>query len=205
MDLLDTLLYTLARIGLMIMLILLGAFVGEILFPGVATFLPYSMIEFKTFITDDTVQSVIAMLIVMVFFLWVFYDDGKRHSAYENWNIVNIFIVLILMLIVYFVPAIFRESFHSEGKAEVFYMIWYYPCSWLSSKQDLGYMTGVLVSEIIMIASAFAAYFAAYKIYVKKHPLLLVPKEERHFARTANDEENEESENDGDVSADYDG
>ncbi len=181
MDLLDTLLYTLARIGLMIMLVLLGAFAGEILFPGIATFLPYSMIEFKNFITDDTVQSVIAMLIVIVFFLWVFYDDGKRHSAYENWNSVNILIVLILMLIIYFVPAIFRESFHSEGKADVFYLIWYYPCSWLSNNQSLTYMTGVLFSELIMIAPAFAAYFSAYKIYVKKHPVLLIPKNERHI------------------------
>jgi len=193
MDLLDTLLYTLARIGLMIMLILLGAFAGEILFPGIATFLPSSMAEFKNFITDDTVQSVIAMFIVIIFFLWVFYDDGKRHSAYENWNIVNIFIVLILMLMIYFVPAIFRESFHSEGKAEVFFLIWYYPCLWLSSKQSLGYMTGVLLAEMIMIASAFAAYFAAYKIYVKKHPVLLVPKEERHIVQT----EDEDNENDG--------
>jgi len=193
MDLLDTLLYTLARIGLMIMLILLGAFAGEILFPGIATFLPSSMAEFKNFITDDTVQSVIAMFIVMIFFLWVFYDDGKRHSAYENWNIVNIFIVLILMLMIYFVPAIFRESFHSEGKAEVFFLIWYYPCLWLSSKQSLGYMTGVLLAELIMIASAFAAYFAAYKIYVKKHPVLLVPKEERRIGQT----EDEDNENDG--------
>lgn len=193
MDLLDTLLYTLARIGLMIMLILLGAFAGEILFPGIATFLPSSMAEFKNFITDDTVQSVIAMFIVIIFFLWVFYDDGKRHSAYENWNIVNIFIVLILMLMIYFVPAIFRESFHSEGKAEVFFLIWYYPCLWLSSKQSLGYMTGVLLAELIMIASAFAAYFAAYKIYVKKHPVLLVPKEERRIGQT----EDEDNENDG--------
>lgn len=181
MDLLDTLLYTLARIGLMIMLILLGAFTGEILFPGIATFLPSSMVEFKNFITDDTVQSVIAMIIVIIFFLWVFYDDGKRHSAYENWNVVNILIVLILMLMIYFVPAIFRESFHSEGKAEVFFLIWYYPCSWLSGKQSLGYMTGVLVAELIMIASAFAAYLSAYKIYVKKHPILLIPKDERHI------------------------
>lgn len=188
MDLLDTLLYTLARIGLMIMLILLGAFAGEILFPGIATFLPSSMVEFKNFITDDTVQSVIAMFIVIIFFLWVFYDDGKRHSAYENWNIVNIFIVLILMLMIYFVPAIFRESFHSEGKAEVFFLIWYYPCLWLSSKQSLGYMTGVLLAELIMIASAFAAYLAAYKIYVKKHPVLLVPKAERRIGQTEDEE-----------------
>lgn len=193
MDLLDTLLYTLARIGLMIMLILLGAFVGEILFPGIATFLPSSMMGFKNFITDDTVQSVIAMFIVMIFFLWVFYDDGKRHSAYENWNIVNIFIVLILMLMIYFVPAIFRESFHSEGKAEVFFLIWYYPCLWLSSKQSLGYMTGVLLAELIMIASAFAAYFAAYKIYVKKHPVLLVPKSERHIGQTEDEENGNDS------------
>jgi len=176
MDLLQTLIYTLARIGLFIMLVLLGAFVGEILFPSAVSFLPYSAISFKEFITDNTVQSVTAMVIVCLFFIWVFYDDGKRHAAYESWSMVNITIVMLIMLFVYFIPAIFRDSFHGEGKADVFYMVLYYPCSWAVDKLGGNYLSGIVAATLVMLAAAFAAYFISYRLYVKKHPSLLVPR-----------------------------
>lgn len=174
MDLLRTLLYTLGRIGLLIMLVLFGAFMGEILFPAATSFLPSSMIGLKEFMINDTVQSAVALIVVCLFFIWVFYDDGKRHSAYEDWSVVNILIVLMVMLVIYFIPAIFRDSFTSEGRADVFYMIFYYPCTCFMTEEKDNFLIGILISTLIMIACAFSSYTAAFVRYMKKHPSLRV-------------------------------
>jgi hypothetical protein len=173
MDLLDYILYTLARIGVLLVLVLLGAFVGEILFPAIVSFLPYSAIEVKEFFTNDTVQSAIALIVVCLFFLWIFYDDGKRHTAYENWSSVNITAVLLIMFIVYFIPAIFRDSFHAEGKADVFYRILYYPCSCLGADSSDTFMLGIVLTEVVIVLCALVSYVFAYKRYVHKHPSVL--------------------------------
>ena len=197
MDLLDTLLYTLARMGLMLMLVLFSAFAGEVLLPSVATFLPYSALSFKEFITDPTVCSAAGMIIICLIFIWVFYDDGKRHTAYENWSVVNILTVLLVMLIIYFVPAIFRDSFHSEGKAEVFYMVLYYPAGWISRKLGAQFLSAVTISSVMMLATAFIAYFTAYKIYTKKHPSLSEEaRAKRKLAELAAEPEEDEEDED---------
>ncbi len=178
----------------MLMLVLFGAFTGEVLVPSIATFLPYSALPFKEFITDPNVRSAAGMVIVCLIFLWVFYDDGKRHTAYENWSMVNILTVLILMLIVYFVPAIFRDSFHSEGKADVFYAVLYYPSGWVRDKLGMSFLPAVTAASVMMLAVAFMAYFIAYKRYVKKHPSLSEEaRQKRKLAELAAEIDDEES------------
>ena len=197
MDLLDTIIYTIARIGLMLGLVLLGAFFGEIALPSLATFLPYSALPVKEFITNDTVDSLASMLLICAVFVWIFYDDGRRHTAYENWSSVNISIVLLMMLAVYFIPGIFRDNINESGKANVFYMILYYPVDWVIRRTD-GYLPGVLLGSLIMLAAALAAYVLSYKHYIKKHPVLRPSERKRRLADLAQEvaEEDGEGEND---------
>lgn len=198
MDLLDTIIYTAARIALMLGLVLLGAFVGELAIPALATFLPYSALSVKEFIINDTVDSVAAMVLVCIIFIWIFYDDGRKHTAYENWSAVNISIVLLLMLAAYFIPGIFRDSFHQEGKADVFYRILYYPVGWLIERSS-GYLMGVLLGAIIMLSAALAAYVAAFKRYIKKHPVLAQAGERRKLSELAEEVELEDEDADPDA------
>lgn len=186
MDLLDYILYTLGRIGLLIMLVLFGAFMGEIFFPGIVSFLPYSAVSVKEFFTDSTVQSAVALAVICFFFIWLFYDDGKRHTAYEDFSVVNICIVLLIMMIIYFIPSIFRDSFHQEGKADVFYMILYYPCSWADEFSQGSLQVNVVLTSLIIIVISFASYLIAYKRYVKKHPVIV---EERKVIEYDDEEE----------------
>lgn len=165
--------YIASRIGIMLALTIFGAFAGMILFPAIVTFFPSSMSGFKTFMTSTTTDSVIAFIIMLAFFLRIFYDDGKRHAAYESWSSVNITIVYLLMLMVYFIPAIFRESFSAEGKGEVFYKVFYYPCQWLIGGFGMDYMVGVLVGIGLLLVASFGIYLTAYKIYIHKHPVIL--------------------------------
>ena len=80
---------------------------------------------------------------------------------------------MILVGMFYFIPAIFRDSFHAEGKGDIFYMVLYYPAGWLIDLFDDNYIIGIMFSILVMLGTAFAAYVISYKNYVKKHPVLL--------------------------------
>lgn len=67
--------------------------------------------------------------------------------AYENWSWVNITIVYLLMLLVYFIPAIFRDSFSQEGKGDIFYKVLYYPCIWLNEGVGMNYLVSVIIGH----------------------------------------------------------
>ncbi|MBR1739034.1 MAG: hypothetical protein IJ737_01965 [Ruminococcus sp.] len=203
MDLLDTMVYTLARIGLMLALIVFGAFAGEVILPGAASFLPDSMLGLKEFLVNDTVQSVNSMLVVSLFFLWVFFDDGRRHTAYENWSYTNIIIVVICMFIMYFIPAIFRDSFHEEGKLDFVYMVLYYPAAWaIGAVKD--YLSGIVVATAVMLVFAAAAYIVSFKLYTKKHPSIIEQRKRSLLEAAKELEEDELDEYDEFDDFDYD-
>lgn len=165
--------YTITRLGLLLALVLFGAFTGAVLFPSLVTFLPYSMVGVKNFFTQPDVKSLVGTVVICLFLIWVFFDDGKKHTAYEEWSLTTILTVLILVGLFYFIPAIFRDSFHAEGKGDIFYMVLYYPAEWLIDLFDDNYIIGIMFSILVMLGTAFAAYVISYKNYVKKHPVLL--------------------------------
>ena len=165
--------YTITRLGLLLALVLFGAFTGAVLFFFFLTFLPYSMVGVKNFFTQPDVKSLVGTVVICLFLIWVFFDDGKKHTAYEEWSLTTILAVLILVGMFYFIPAIFRDSFHAEGKGDIFYMVLYYPAGWLIDLFDDNYIIGIMFSILVMLGTAFAAYVISYKNYVKKHPVLL--------------------------------
>lgn len=185
--------YTASRLGLLLVLVLFGAFTGAVLFPSVITFLPYSMLDVKTFMDGAAVKSVIGTVIVCSFLVWVFFDDARRHTAYEEWSVTTILTVLILIGMFYFIPAIFRDSFSAEGKGDIFYRVLYYPAGWVVSAMGGNYLIGVLGSIFIMLGTAFAAYFISYKVYVKKHPVVL-KRTQRSLAEAASEIDDEDDE-----------
>ena len=183
--------YTAARLGLLLALVVFGAFTGAVLFPSLVTFLPYSMIGVKNFFTQPDVKSAVGTVVICLFLIWVFFDDGRKHTAYEEWSLTTIFAVLIMVGMFYFIPAIFRDSFHAEGKGEIFYMVLYYPAGWLIDLFDDNYIIGIMFSILVMLGTAFAAYVISYKTYVKKHPVLL--SSGRHLTVDSSDEMIEEN------------
>lgn len=164
--------YTFARIGMLILISAFSAFCGAVLFPSIITLFPASMSDFKEFMTKTTTQSFIGFVIVVAVLAALFWTDGKKHTAYETWSVVNISIVEICMLLAYFIPSIFRDSFVAEGRAELFYKIFYYPCLWLFDENKMNFMAAVMIGAGILLIIAFIAYFLSYKVYVKKHNLL---------------------------------
>jgi len=200
MDSFKAMLYTFARIGLMLLLDIFGMFVGAVLFPGIASLVPASgsgvdkkghitVTGAKAFFTDPIVGSVIGFIVMTAILVWIFYDDGKKHAAYEEWSWENILIIIVLMLMAAFVPSIFRESFKESATMTVFYNGLYYPLSWLCdgvgtgltrsyaeetpSGLGLPYTIGVLIGNGVQLGACFAAYVFSFKLYVKKHPVVL--------------------------------
>ena len=182
--------YTAARLGLLLALVVFGSFTGAVLFPSLVTFLPYSMVGVKNFFTQPDVKSAVGTVVICLFLIWVFFDDGRKHTAYEEWSLTTILTVLILVGMFYFIPAIFRDSFHAEGKGDIFYMVLYYPAGWVIDLFDDNYIIGIMISILVMLGTAFAAYTISYKTYVKKHPVLL--SSGRHSADIVSDETVEE-------------
>ncbi|WP_294486314.1 hypothetical protein [uncultured Ruminococcus sp.] len=187
--------YTLARLGLLLALVLFGAFTGAVLFPSLVTFLPYSMVGVKNFLTQPNVGSVIGTVVICLFLIWVFFDDGRKHTAYEEWSMTTILTVLILVGMFYYIPAIFRDSFSAEGKGEIFYKVLYYPAGWVISVLGGDYMTGVLGSMLLLMGTALVTYVVSYKMYVKKHPVLLSGRNVGTACDDAESDEEEQPEN----------
>ena len=171
MDSVKFLLYTLGRIGVFIAVNLLAAFTGRILLPALSSFFPDKS-AVSHFLLNSVNCSVIAWFVLMLFMIVLFFDDGKRHAAYDIWNSISIAIVLILILMVYFVPTIFRDSFHAEGKGKAFYSIVYFPVYWLESKFDMKYTTASALGAGIILIVMFAVYIISYKLYMRKYKSL---------------------------------
>lgn len=173
MDSLKFLLYTLARIGIMLAVSLFGVVCGKIFFPIIASLVPQSWGILNGFFTNPNWGSFTAWLVMLAFLAVLFYDDGKRQAAYESWSSVNVTITLLMMMLVYFVPAIFRDSFDTEGKGKVFYEFAYFPCRWLYEGAGLEYTLSVALGGGIILVCLFSMYTLSFKMYVKKHPVLL--------------------------------
>ena len=186
--------------GLMLFLDMFGILVGAVLFPGLASFMPTDGAgAVKTFLTNPIVGSVIGFIIMSAILVRLFWDDGKKHAAYEEWSWENILIILGLMLMAAFVPSIFRESFKESATMTVFYNAFYYPLSWLCDGVGTGltktyednvrtglglpYTVAVLVGNGVQLGACFAAYVVSYRLYVIKHPVIL---------RAAKEEDEEE-------------
>lgn len=191
MDSLKFLLYTLARIGLLLACAAFSVLVGRFICPAFVSLLPDGSVR-ETLI-NDALRSFVSFAVILLMLLPVFADDGKKHAAYEIWSSVNITITLIFMVMVYFIPAIFRDSFEPHGKANVFFEVAYFPFDWLGDKLGMDFVLSVFIGLAVIAAALMAVYVAAFRKYGREHPFILggAKRGESKIIR----EEEEESEN----------
>lgn len=171
MDSLKFLLYTLARIGLLIAVTAFAVFVGDVAYPALVSLLPEG--STRDTMMNEILRSVVAFVIILSFLLPLFFDDGKKHAAYEIWSSVNITLTLIFMVMVCFVPSIFRDSFEPDGKANAFFAFAYFPHLWLQKTLGLDFVVSVLIGLVLIAGISYAAYLFSFKRYAKLHPVIL--------------------------------
>ena len=81
MDSLDFLLYTLGRIAVMLAAITFGVITGTVLCPALVTLIPEGSL--RNSLMSESLRSGIAYLVVIGMLIPVFFDDGRKHAAYE--------------------------------------------------------------------------------------------------------------------------
>lgn len=168
------LLYVLARIGLFIVVDFFAVLMARISCSVVSTILG---ICFKTkfftlkvipFINGDVTVSVVGFFILLGIMLRLFYDDGKRHTAYGKFSMPLVSVTSVLMFVVYFVPSIFLEDAKDTISAGI--KSFYKPCMWLSDFLNESIEIPVVISAGIICILCMIVYKLSGDRYLSKHP-----------------------------------
>lgn len=172
MDLLGCIIYTLKRFGIMLILVVIGCFMGVVALPALASVFPGSARGVKDFLTNPNVGSVLCLAIVTGMMTKIFYNDGRKHTAYEEWEGYTVAAIQLVIGMAYVIPAAFGSSFAQEGRAGLFFKVLYYPARWLYSGLSAELSVGALAVALLNFVFCCVSYIAAYKIYTKRHPLI---------------------------------
>ncbi len=170
----EKILYTIARIGILLMANVICSILAITLVSWVSNlFVTGSGGKIKikeAFFESGGVYSFVAWILVLLILLILFIDDGVKHSAYESYDSTSTSIVLILLFAVYYVPVLFMSR--TSGNTRTGFKGFYFPCKWISERFSLSYEVSALISIGIILILCLAGYVLAHAIYMKKHPVL---------------------------------
>ncbi len=154
-DSLRTLLYGLARVGLFWLISIFASIIGKTALLGIlGTALPRLALY-----DNPRLLSLFSWFIVLIFLIPLFWDDGKRHTAYGLYSPVITAIVLIITGMSFYIPALvsdYMEDFKAVAAVNGFYFTDY----WLSAVSEdiqvyslLGTLLNVAVCLIFYVLS----------------------------------------------------
>lgn len=113
------------------------------------------------------VQSFVAWLVTAVMMCIVFWEDGRKNTAYQIFDMFFAAICFAVIFMIYFAPVIFIEN-----AGDIFKILlthYFTTCDWLRTEQ-LGYTTAAALSALMTVAPVAAAYMISHAVYVRKHP-----------------------------------
>lgn len=192
------LLYVLARIGLFVAVNVFAIFASRILCSVISTILgicfktKFVVLKLIPFINSSTTISAVGFLILLGIMLRLFWDDGKRHTAYQRFSMPVVTVAVVFMFLVYSIPTIFLEDAKDSLAAGI--KSFYKPCMWLTKYFDGSIQIPVVISTGIICILCMIIYKLSGDRYLTKHPDADVDYIE-HF----DDEEKTDSNQDVDV------
>ncbi len=162
--------YAIARVLMLLLINVFSAIVSITLFAWVLNLLIPSIGDsnFKQRFFSSGVWSVLAWVLLIAMLVFLFYKDGKKHSAYGMFDMFTITITAVFMFAVYFVPVLFMDK--AGGNVLIAFEGFYFPCKWLLSLFDNDYMLAVLVGIIPPVAISVITYCISHIIYKKRFP-----------------------------------
>lgn len=173
------LLYVLARIGLFLTVNLFAVFASILLCAGVTIVLGvifedksrFVTLELIPFINSSTMVSVVGYLILAGVMLRLFWDDGKRHTAYGKFSMPVVTAAVFFMFVIYVIPSIFFEDAKDSLAAGI--KGFYSPSLWLSSAIEGSIEIPVVISAGIVAILCMIIYKLSGDRYLRKHPDLM--------------------------------
>lgn len=173
------LLYVLARVGLLIVIDIFAIFASIFICSGISTILgvifenrsKFVILEVVPFITSSTTTSVVGFVVLLGIMLRLFWDDGKRHTAYGKFSMPVVTIAVFFMFVVYVIPSIFMEEAKDTLAAGI--KSFYKPSLWLSKITDGSIEIPVVISAGLVAILCMIVYKLSGDRYIKKHPDLI--------------------------------
>ncbi len=170
MDYSDGVKYYFFRLLLLLGTDAVGLLLGKAVFWVIASVLPPSAESFKLFLVNDITGSVTATAVMLLLLGMVFHDDGKKHAAYENMDMIPVLTTLILLLAAYFVPVILYNPNDMDKVWFTAYYMLYYPCRWLMLVFGADIKTAAAAGMAVILFIMFVIYQLTYSDYKRKHP-----------------------------------
>ncbi|MBR1724594.1 MAG: hypothetical protein IJ723_06210 [Ruminococcus sp.] len=170
MDFTEQVKYWFFRLVLLVGTDIMGLVVGKLFLWVIASFLPYSMLAVKEFLISDMTGSVVAALTMAGLLALVFRDDGRKHAAYEDMDLILVTVSAILLLAVYFIPVIFYNPNDSTRVIDTLYYMYYFPCRWVMIGAGADIKTAVAVGIAVILGLELIVYNYKYTTYKKRHP-----------------------------------
>lgn len=164
--------YTISRVLMLLLINVFASVVSTTLFAWILNLIipSFKTSNIKERIFSSGIWSVLAWCVIIVMLIILFYNDGKKHSAYGMFDIFTICIASVFMFVIYFVPILFIDK--AKDNILLVFEGFYFPCKWLLSAFANDYMMAVMIGIIPPIILAAASYCISHIIYQKRHPSL---------------------------------
>ncbi len=164
--------YTISRVLMLILINVFASVISTTLFAWILNLIipSFNASNIKERIFSSGIWSLLAWCVIIVMLVILFYNDGKKHSAYGMFDTFTICIAAVFMFLVYFVPILFIEE--ASDNVLLVFEGFYFPCKWLLSAFGNDYMLAVMIGIIPPIVLAVASYGISHFIYKKRHPNL---------------------------------
>ena len=150
-DGLRTMLYGWARFGLFWLINIFSTIIGRTAILGVVG----TMIPRLALYDNMELLSFFSWLVSMAFFIPLFWDDGKRHTAYGTYNPTIVTIIMLLTGIVYYAP-VFILEYMTDRKVVATIDSLYFSNYWFSPLNDdsqIYALIGIALTVIICIVT----------------------------------------------------
>lgn len=162
--------YVITRSLMLLLINVFAAVVSTTLFAWVLNLLIPSIGDstFKERLFSSGIWSVLAWCVIILVLCVLFYNDGKKHSAYGEFDMFALCVTAVFMFAVYFVPVLFMDK--ATDNVLTAFEGFYFPCKWLLSAFGEDYMLAVLFGIIPPVILAVASYAVSHAVYKKRHP-----------------------------------
>lgn len=188
--------YTISRVLMLLLINVFASVISATLFAWILNLIIPSFNEsnIKERIFSSGIWSLLAWCVIIVMLVILFYNDGKKHSAYGMFDIFTICIAAVFMFLVYFVPILFIEE--ASDNVLLVFEGFYFPCKWLLSAFNNDYMIAAMIGIIPPIILAAASYGISHIIYLKRHPNLDPIIQNPYYQASEDESDSEENQSD---------